>query len=86
MTVKEELYRLVALPESELDAAWGFLETLRRHPGDPFLQALAKAQEDDEPETPDEAAAVEEARRELARGEVIPDEEVWRRLGHERAS
>ena len=81
MTVKEELYRLVdALPDSELDAARSFLETLQRHPGDPFLQALAKAPEDDEPETPEETAAVQEAEADIAAGRVVSHEEARRQL------
>lgn len=42
---------------------------LARNPDDPFLRALANAPEDDEPETPEEAAAVAEAKATLARGE-----------------
>lgn len=47
---------------------------------DPVRRALDNAPLDDEPETPEEAAAVAEARAELARGEVISDEELRREL------
>ena len=33
-------------------------------------------------ETEEERQAVQEAREKLARGEAIPDAELWRRLGH----
>ncbi len=81
MTVKEELYRLVdALPDSELIAARSFLETLRSHPGNPFLQALARAPEDDESETLEEAAAVKEAEADIVVGRVVSHEEARRQL------
>jgi hypothetical protein len=81
---KEELHRLVEeLPVHELHAAQRFLEYLRHVGSDPVLQALQHAPEDDELETPEEQAAVQEAREQLARGETLPDAGVWQRLGHE---
>lgn len=50
-------------------------------PGDdPFLRTLARAREDDEPETDDERAAVTEAEEDLRHGRVIEHEEVRHRL------
>ncbi len=43
-------------------------------------RGLAEAPVDDEPETPEEAAAVQEGREALARGDVVSWEEVKRRL------
>ena len=48
---------------------------------DPLLRSLREAPMDDEPETPEEAAAVAEAREAIKRGEVISHEELRRRLG-----
>ena len=42
-----------------------------------------EAPEDDEPETPEEQAAVQAAREQLARGETIPDTDFWQQLEHE---
>ena len=82
MTVKEKLHRLVdELPESELHTAERFLEYLRFVANDPVLRALESAPWDDEPETPAEAAAVQEAREAHARGEVLSTEELRRELG-----
>ncbi|GEM_PF-316540 len=83
MTIKEELHRLIdELPEREARVARPFLEYLRNVGSDPLLKALMQAPEDDEPETDEERVAVQEARDQLARGEAIADDEVWRRLGH----
>ena len=49
---------------------------------DPVLYSLFTAPEDDEPETDEERAAVAVAREQSDRGEMIPDQELWRRLGH----
>lgn len=66
MGTKNRLHRPVdELPESELE---------------PLLRALRSAPEDDEPETPEEAAAVQTARKEVDRGETVPWEDVRRRL------
>ncbi len=81
MTTKETLHKLVdLLPESEWEAARRVLEErLSKH--DPVLHAFLNAPEDDEPETEEERAAVEEAYEALARGEVVSDEELRRELG-----
>ena len=70
-TAKAALHHLVdALPEGEVHAARRFLEYLR-DTGDPVLRAFMEAPEDDEPLTEKEIAAIEEAKEEIARGEVI---------------
>lgn len=80
MTIKERLHQLIEeLPDRELPAAQRFLEYLRNC-GDPVLRAFLEAPEDDEPETPEEAAAVQEALEELAKGETVPWDEARRRL------
>jgi hypothetical protein len=83
MTDKATLHHLIDdLPESELVAAERFLAYLRDM-ADPVRRALLTAPWDDEPETEEGRQTVQEAREELARGETIPDTELWRRLGHE---
>lgn len=69
MVTKEQVHHLIdQIPEDDLPAVASYLEYLRDK-GDPFLYALANAPEDDEEETPEEAAAVAEAKAEIARGE-----------------
>jgi hypothetical protein len=81
MTTKATLHQLIEeLPESELLAAERFLAYLRDM-ADPVRRALLTAPWDDEPETAEERQAVQEARDELARGEVRPLEDVRRELG-----
>ena len=78
MTTKEALYRLIdAIPEHERDAARSALEPL----ADPVLLALMNAPLDDEPETEEERAAVEEAWEAYRRGEWVSAEDVKRELG-----
>jgi hypothetical protein len=48
---------------------------------DPVRRALLTAPWDDEPEPEEERQAIQEARRELARGETIPEADLWQRLG-----
>jgi len=80
--IKEQLHRFVnELPDSELRAAERFLEYLRNVGSDPLFRKLMTAPLDDEPETPEEAEAVQEAREALARGEVLTDEQLRRGLG-----
>jgi len=83
MTTKATLHQLIdELPESELTAAERYL-LFRREMADPVRRALLTAPWDDEPETEEEWKAVQEARAEMARGETIPDADLWKRLGHE---
>jgi hypothetical protein len=79
MTTKERLHRLIdELPESELHAALRFLEYLRDLDEDPLLLALMQAPEDDEPDTPEERQASDEAWQEYLRGEAHPWEDAAR--------
>lgn len=81
MTAKERLHQLIeGLPEGDVPAAERLLICLRDVGTGPLLRALMAAPDDDEPETPEEAKAVALARRELARGEGIPWEDVRSRL------
>ena len=81
MSARDSLHRLVdELLESDLTAAERFLHCLCAT-ADPVLRALLEAPLDDEPETEEERRAVQEAREELARGEVRTLEEVRRELG-----
>jgi hypothetical protein len=77
---RTELHRMIdELPESELHAAARFLEFLREA-GDPLLRALEAAPEDDEPLTPEDEAAIEEALEDVRAGRVVRHEDLWRRL------
>ena len=81
MSTRDSLHRLIdELPESELTTAERFLNYLRATTN-PVLRALLEAPLDDEPEADEERRAVQEAREELARGEVRTLEEVRRELG-----
>lgn len=69
------------LPEQEIPAARRFLEFLRQQPSDdPLRRALDNAPLDDEELTAEDLAAIREGLEEKVRGEVIPHEEVKRRL------
>jgi hypothetical protein len=69
-TSREAIYRLVdELPDTLLPEIERYLAALR---DDPVLRAFMDALEDDEPLTPEEIAAIEEGKAELARGEGIP--------------
>ena len=75
MTIKDDLHRLVdELDENPAREALAYLHTL----GLPAV--LRNAPIDDEPETDEERAAVQEARDELERGEFVSAEEAKRRL------
>ena len=83
MTIKEDLHRLVdELPKKELPIAKRYLEYLRNM-GDPVLRSFIEAPEDDEEETEEETAMIEEARQEYLRGEARPWEEVREELASE---
>jgi hypothetical protein len=62
------------LPPEELQAARRSLQYLRSY-GDPFYRALMEAPVDDEPLTPEEEAAIEEARAAYRRGDWVSWEE-----------
>ncbi|MEM6732062.1 MAG: hypothetical protein AAF658_10935 [Myxococcota bacterium] len=81
-TAKQQLHDLVdALPESEVLAALRYLEFLRLQADDPMLRFLQNVPEDDEPETPEEAAQAAEGKQELAEGKGLTTEEVRQHLG-----
>ena len=78
MTTKDALYRLIdAIPEEGMETARRALEPLV----DPVLLALANAPVDDEPETDEERAAVEEGWKAYRRGEWVSADDVRRELG-----
>lgn len=87
MSIRDELRLLVdALPERQAILAKRLLEVLLEEAqaeSDPLLRTLANAPIDDEPVTPEEEAAAEEARQQVAKGEVISDADLWRELDHE---
>ena len=81
MQERETLHRLIdSLDAEDVPTAHRVLEALNAT-RDPFVAKLLTAPWDDEPETNGESAAVEEARRELERGESIAHEEAMRSLG-----
>jgi PHD/YefM family antitoxin component YafN of YafNO toxin-antitoxin module len=49
--------------------------------GDPVFRSLEEAPYDDEPETPEERAAVLEAYKDLAEGRVVSFDEIKREFG-----
>ncbi len=86
MESRDELHRLVdASPEGQAIPAKRLLEVLLEEAkgDDPLLRAPFNAPVDDEPITPEENAPVEKALRAVAGGEVITDDGLWKRLGHE---
>jgi hypothetical protein len=81
---KERLHQLVdELPDSEIQAAEQYLASLRANAGVSIHQALARASIDDEPVTTEEEAAIVEAYEDIAAGRIIPNAELWHRLGHD---
>jgi len=81
VSVKTELHRLVdELPETEVMPAKRFLEYLRDTHDDPVLRSLLNAPIDDEPLTPDDVAAIEEAKAAYRRGDYVSAHEAKREL------
>ena len=83
MPAREALHQLVdELPDEEVIRASRVIEALLSavHEGEP-QHTLDTAPEDDEPETPEERAAVEEGLRDLREGHTIPHAEIVRRWG-----
>ena len=82
MSVREEVVRLVErIPEGDLDVVKRMLAGLlagRDGEEDPLRAFLESCPEDDEPTTDEDLAAIRAGREELARGELIPHEEVAR--------
>ena len=76
MTSREELHKLVDhIPEADVAAARKILRAL----ADPVWQSILAAPLDDEPETEEERAEVEAARKETGPG--TSHEEVLREFG-----
>jgi hypothetical protein len=81
MTPRDSLHRLVDdLPETEVSRAERLLEVLKET-AEPPRFALENAPDDDEAETPKEAAAVAEAWRDHRKGKSLTTEELKRELG-----
>lgn len=77
----EDAHRLLdELPASQAGSVVRYLESVRDGRIDPLLQKLLNAPLDDEPETAEEKAAVEEARQEFENGQGIPHDEIIREL------
>lgn len=94
---RKELLRLVnKLPAHKLDEAKALLQAMiepeiivriagtdSEKPNNPLLEAVKRAPVDDEPETPEEAVAVEHARQQASRGEIASDVQVRYHFRHE---
>ncbi len=80
ISTRDKLHQLIdALPDSELPAAARALEELAHRPT--LAELFANAPFDDEPLTPEDAAAIAKGRAAAAAGHVIGDEELAQRLG-----
>jgi hypothetical protein len=81
MPSRDSLHRLVDdLPENEISRAERLLEVLKET-AEPPRYTLENAPEDEEAETPQEAAAVAEAWRDHREGKSLTTEELKRDLG-----
>lgn len=82
MTTREKLHRIVdELPEEKLEAA---LKAIEERADDPMIRRLEDAPPEDEEISPEEEAAVQEARDELAAGvPSISQDEIRREFGIE---
>jgi hypothetical protein len=75
---KQHAHELIdQLPSSQVPAAIDMLESLL----DPVSRAIANAPVDDEPLTPDEVKALDEAEEWLKHNKGIPHEQVLAELG-----
>lgn len=86
MESRDEIHRLVdALPERQAILAKRLLEVLLEEAKaeDPLLRALYNAPIDDEPVMSEEDESVKEALQAVSGGEVVSDDDLWKRLGHE---
>ena len=81
MTTRERLHELVErLPEEDVEAALRLLAGVGQE-GDPVLRALANAPIDDEPESAEERAAVEEGLRDLHEGNLVSSDVIRDEIG-----
>jgi hypothetical protein len=72
MSTRDALDRLIGeLHENDVETAWTLLGPLSAKV-DPVLRASMNAPEDAEPLTPEEIAAIEEGKADVASGDVIP--------------
>ncbi len=79
---RKELHEIIdILPEAEVAGVRRYLRYLRSVSADPVLQSALDAAVDDEAESTEEAAAVAEARKELAEGKALTTEDLRRELG-----
>lgn len=79
---REKMHRLVErIPETEVTHALRYLQYLEEIGEDPVRRALDNAPLDDEPETEEERAAVEEGKADLRAGRTLSTEELKRELG-----
>ncbi|MEA2528171.1 MAG: hypothetical protein QOF33_3449 [Thermomicrobiales bacterium] len=79
MATRDRIHQLVdELPESDLDEVIHFLED--RGSPNTLSRALAAAPPDDEPESPEEAAAIGQAYADVADGRLVSHEELLHRL------
>ena len=74
---RREIHDLVdALPECELTAAKRYLQFLHGVENDSLNAALMTAPWDDEPESPEEIEAIQEACQDVERGAIVDDEQL----------
>ncbi len=79
---KEALHRLIdALPDGDVLTAWQLLAPLHTNGDRGLPRVLAEAPWDDEPETDEERAAVEQAYEDLRQGRVVSVEATKREFG-----
>ena len=71
---REDIHRLVdSLPEDDLPTVGKYLQSLQSIGSDELLNSLMAAPWDDEPESPEEAAAVREAYEDVRNGNLVSD-------------
>lgn len=82
-TVRDEVHSLIdeIMTDEEVVALREFLDRLQnaQHPGERGLLRASLLEPEDLSE--DEIESIREAKDEVARGEVLTDEELWRSLG-----
>jgi hypothetical protein len=84
---KEELHQLIEeLEEYQYDEAARTLQRLRELAHDPVYQAFMNALLDDEPLTAEERRLIDEAKAEIARGEVYRLEDILADLKKRRSA
>jgi hypothetical protein len=85
VSTREQLHQLVdRIPDSELVAAKRALERLTYR--STLAEFLDSAELDDEPNSPEEKAAIAEAWDDVAAGHLVSDEDLRHELGLDEAS